>query len=273
MDSRDINTLRLSSNTSRRFMSSSENNTKITLITLTLNSSETVNDTLNSVFEQDYSNIEHLIVDGNSTDSTLRILEEYSKKTKHEVVVLNKTPSGIYNALNYAIEKATGDVIGVLHSDDYFASSTCVGLIMKKFNSEKYCVFGNIDIINNQKSVLRSWRDSYDPCHRGFWWTPPHTATYIHKKLYDKYGVYDESYVISGDYDFFCRLPRKVIQDFEHINRTLVIQRNGGVSTQPINFFKKNFEDIRVLRKYSSTPLKDFFDKKLSKIKQLYNFS
>ena len=115
-------------------MSSSENNTKITLITLTLNSSETVNDTLNSVFEQDYSNIEHLIVDGNSTDSTLRILEEYSKKTKHEVVVLNKTPSGIYNALNYAIEKATGDVIGVLHSDDYFASSTCVGLIMKKFN-------------------------------------------------------------------------------------------------------------------------------------------
>ena len=95
MDSRDINTLRLSSNTSRRFMSSSENNTKITLITLTLNSSETVNDTLNSVFEQDYSNIEHLIVDGNSTDSTLRILEEYSKKTKHEVVVLNKTPSGM----------------------------------------------------------------------------------------------------------------------------------------------------------------------------------
>ena len=193
MDSRDINTLRLSSNTSRRFMSSSENNMKITLITLTLNSSETVDDTLNSVFNQDYSNIEHLIVDGKSSDSTLQILDEYSEKTKHKVVVLSKTPNGIYSALNYAIEKATGDVIGVIHSDDYFASSNCVGSIMKKFKSGKYCVFGNINIINNQKSVVRTWRDNYDPSHRGFWWTPPHTATYVHKKLYDQYGVYDES--------------------------------------------------------------------------------
>ena len=107
-----------------------------------------------------------MIVDGNSTDSTLRILEEYSKKTKHKVVVLNKTPRGIYNALNYAIQ-ATGDVIGVIHSDDYFASSNCVGLIMKKFNLGNI-VFGNIDIINNQKNILRTWRDSYDPSHRGF---------------------------------------------------------------------------------------------------------
>ena len=124
MDSRDINTLRLSSNTSRGFMSCLENNAKITLITLTLNSSETLNDTLKSVFEQDYSNIEHLIVDGNSTDSTLSIVEEYSEKTKHKVVVLTKR-QGIYNALNYAIQK-DGDVIGVIHSDDYFASSNCV---------------------------------------------------------------------------------------------------------------------------------------------------
>ena len=263
--------LKSNSNTLRGYMSYSNNN-KITLITLTMNSAKTLADTLNSVHQQSYKNIEHLIVDGHSTDSTSQILDEYSRKANHDIEVFKKNPAGIYNALNYGIEKASGDVIGVIHSDDYLADNNCIEMIMNHFNNTTPCVFGDVNIINNQNKILRTWKDDCQPDLRGYWWTPPHTATYIHKNLYSEYGLYDESYKISGDYDFFCRIPRNVIQQFIRIRHTLVIQRNGGISTNPMNFLKKNSEDLRIVKKYSSTPLRDFLIKKYTKIKQFRQF-
>ena len=134
MGSVDINMLKSNSNTLRGYMSYSNNN-KITLITLTLNSAKTLADTLKSVDQQSYKNIEHLIVDGHSTDSTSQILDEYSRKANHDIEVFKKNPAGIYNALNYGIEKASGDVIGVIHSDDYLADNNCIEMIMNLFNN------------------------------------------------------------------------------------------------------------------------------------------
>tara|TARA_B100001063_G_scaffold246956_1_gene288805 strand:- start:2676 stop:3452 length:777 start_codon:yes stop_codon:yes gene_type:complete len=253
-------------------MSSSNINKKITLITLSLNSARTIADTLASVSCQDYSNIEHIIIDGCSSDSTQSIIEEYAKKSNHEVRIFNHAPKGIYNALNFGIELSTGEVIGIIHSDDYFKTEHSVTDIMKNFKESTLCVFGNIDIINNNK-IVRRWIDKYKTESRGFWWAPPHTASYMNKNLYIKYGTYDESYHISGDYEFFCRLPRNVVKDFQHFNDAIVIQRIGGISTSFKTSFKKNFEDFKILRKYSGKPIRDFVSKKISKINQLsYSF-
>ena len=253
-------------------MNSSKKDKKISLITLSLNSEATISDTLTSVSIQDYSFIEHIIIDGCSSDSTQEIIREYSKNSKHEVRSFIYDPNGIYNALNYGISLSTGDVIGVIHSDDYFNAQNSITNIMNEFGDTTLCVFGNIDIINKNKRIIRRWKDDYQVENRGYWWTPPHTATYLHKSLYNKYGVYDEEYAISGDYDFFCRLPREVTKNFRHLNKTVVVQRIGGVSTSFKNSFKKNLEDFKVLRKHSQRPIRDFLNKKFSKLRQ-FNYN
>jgi glycosyltransferase len=253
-------------------MNSSNKNKKITLITLSLNSEATIRETLSSVSMQDYSCIEHIIIDGRSSDLTQKIINEYSKNSQHKVKLFIHNPNGIYNALNYGVSLSTGDVIGIIHSDDYFNTKHSITNIMNEFHDDTLCVFGNIDIVNNSKRIIRKWKDNYKVENRGYWWTPPHTATYMHKNLYNKYGTYDEEYAISGDYDFFCRLPREITKSFKHVNQTIVVQRMGGVSTSFKTSFKKNMEDFKVLRKYSRNPITDFINKKLSKIRQ-FNYN
>lgn len=253
-------------------MNSSKKNKKISLITLCLNSEDTISETLVSVSIQDYSLIEHIIIDGCSSDSTQEIINEYSKNSKHEVRLFTHKPNGIYNALNYGVSLSTGDVIGVIHSDDYFSAHSSITDIMYEFGDTTLCVFGNIDILNKNKRIIRRWKDDYKVENRGHWWAPPHTATYLHKCLFNKYGSYDEEYSISGDYDFFCRLPREVIKNFRHLDKTLVNQRMGGISTSFGNSLKKNLEDLKVLRKYSKKPIRDFIKKKFSKIRQ-FNYN
>lgn len=249
-------------------MNSSKKNKKISLITLSLNSEATISDTLASVSIQDYSSIEHIIIDGCSSDSTQEIIDEYSKNSKHEVRSFIHNPNGIYNALNYGVSLSTGDVIGVIHSDDYFSSQNSITDIMNEFGDTTLCVFGNIDLMNKNRRIIRRWEDDYKIENRGYWWSPPHTATYLHRSIFNKYGCYNEEYDISGDYDFFCRLPREVIKNFRHLDKTLVVQRIGGISTSFRNFLKKNLEDLKVLRKYSKKPIRDFIKKKFTKMRQ-----
>ena len=254
-------------------MSSSKNNKKITLITLSLNSAKTIKDALASVANQDYQNIEHIIIDGYSSDSTQSIVMEYSKNSTHEVRFYEHTPRGIYNALNFGIELATGEIIGVIHADDYFSSKHSISSVMSAFEDTALCVFGNIDHITNNKKIVRRWQDTCKIEERGYWWTPPHNASYIHKDLYITYGTYDESYYISGDYDFFCRLPRDIIRNFRHLDKTVMFQITGGVSTSFRNIIQKELEDFRVLRKYSVHPVRDYVNKKIFKFHQLnYSF-
>ena len=247
---------------------SENNNLKISLITLTYNSSHTLESTLKSVSEQDYKEIEHIIVDAYSTDETPSIIEKYKSEAKINVKISQQKPEGIYSALNHGIELSTGEIVGVIHSDDYFKDRNSVKFVMDTFKESTTAVFGNIFMVNNRGKVLRYWNDSHSTDARGLWWMPPHVATYMRRSLFKSYGMYDQSYEISGDFEFFCRLPRSVINDFIHLNETLIFQRTGGASLKLSNFYKKNYEDMKILNKYSENPFRDFISKKISKLKQ-----
>ena len=137
-----------------------------------------------------------------STDLTLDIINKYIKSVKYDVKVYELKPSGIFNALNYGIDKTSGNYIGIAHSDDYFSTTETLALINSYIGDDVDCIFGNINIVDSNNRIIRKWNDNDIRGRSNYWWQPPHTTTFIKKNIYDNYDKYNESYKISGDFEF-----------------------------------------------------------------------
>lgn len=207
----------------------------ITVITVVFNGAATIEHTIRSVIEQTYDNVEHLIIDGGSTDSTLDILRKYDDNIDYWV---SEKDAGIYDAMNKGIALARGEYIGMLNSDDFFASPSALETIATRIKASKVdAVFSCLDIVDpaNLARVLRKYRvSSYTPFMLSIGIMPPHPTFYCKKSCYEKSGPYRTDYRIAADFEMLVRLLLKYHITWEFIDETTVKMRAGGLSSSGI---------------------------------------
>lgn len=209
---------------------------KISIITVSYNSATTIRDTIESVLAQGYKDIEYIVVDGASKDSTMAIVNEYSDKISK---IVSEPDKGIYDAMNKGISFATGDVIGILNSDDFYESDDVIESVVERFSSsqDSQLVFGDIVFVNANDlgTVTRFYgAEHFRPWKLRFGWMPPHPATFVRAGAYKEIGPYSVEYKISADYEMFVRLLLVHRYKFSRLDKVLVRMRAGGVSTSGI---------------------------------------
>ena len=223
---------------------------KVTIITATFNSSKTIQDTILSLESQTYNNIEYIIVDGNSKDNTLKIINEYSTRVS---TVICEPDKGIYDALNKGISAATGDVIGFLHSDDILAYPDAITDIVSKFSEGNFdAVYADLEYVSqdNTNHVVRKWKSgNYNVSKLKYGWMPPHPSFYMKRSRYIEWGVFNLNYKISADYDSLLRYLWVHKAKAVYLPRVLTKMRVGGISNRSLkNIIQKSREDINVIK-------------------------
>lgn len=207
----------------------------LSIITVVFNGAATLEHTIRSVIEQTYDNVEHIIIDGGSTDATLDILRKYEDSIDYWV---SEKDAGIYDAMNKGIALARGDYIGMLNSDDYFANPSALEIIATRFiASNADAVFSCLDIVDpdNLNRVLRKYRiPSFSPFMLRIGVMPPHPTFYCKKSCYEKAGPYRTDYRIAADFEMLVRLLLKHQITWKFIDETTVKMRSGGLSSSGI---------------------------------------
>lgn len=228
---------------------------KISVITATWNSGRTIGDTLRSVFNQSFTNVEHIIKDGGSKDDTLEICknfeqEYYKDECKGRTInILSDKDKGIYDAMNQGVKAATGDVIGILNSDDFYTSDDVLARVAEEFekNPELEAVYGDIHFVKdeNLKKCTRYFSSRYfRPWALRFGFMPAHPSFYVRREVYGKYGLYDLDFRTSSDFEMMVRLFVKEKIRSKYINKDFVTMRAGGESTAGLEAKRKVNRDI-----------------------------
>ncbi len=211
---------------------------KISLITVSYNSEDTIADTIESVYAQDYRNIEYIIVDGESIDDTVGIVKHYETLfvgAGKQYFWVSEKDNGIYDALNKGINMATGDVIGIINSDDYFYDNSVLSDIVVQFeNKDIDCLYGNMVYIEPKtKRVVRYWKSR--SFKQGLFeksWSPGHATFYCKKDIYNKFGLYRTDFKIASDVELMYRFIQKHRIKSQYLNRYMVVMRRGGISNR-----------------------------------------
>jgi len=218
---------------------------KISIITATFNSAATIESTLNSIIQQDYSIKEIIIIDGGSTDETLAILEKYQSSI---TTLVSEKDKGIYDALNKGITRATGDIIAILHSDDFYLNEQVLSRVANAFTKNKCdSVYGNLYYVDKQNTnrIVRKWiSGKYKHGKFIHGWMPPHPAFFAKRSCYEKYGNFNLALTSSADYELMLRFLHKQKISTHYLNEFLVKMRVGGQSNITWkNRIKANRED------------------------------
>lgn len=223
---------------------------KISIITVTYNSEKTLKDTLESVLKQTYTNYEHIIVDGLSKDNTMQIVKEYETKYNGKLKYITEKDSGLYDAMNKAIKMATGDIIGILNSDDIYAHENVLQKITNKFE-ETNCdgTYANLIFMDEEtmSKPQRIWKSPKGKLENG--WHPAHPTLYLKKSVYDKIGFFNLNYRIAADYDFMIRVMKDNAIKLNYIDDYIVYMRTGGASTAGIKGYIKNLKEANLVLK------------------------
>lgn len=219
---------------------------KISIITVCYNAEKTIKDTLESVLKQTYINYEYLIIDGKSKDSTVEIIKEYEKKFKGKLKYISENDNGLFDAMNKGIKMATGDIIGIINSDDILAHKN---VFEKVVEAIKNCdgVYSNLLMLDeNLEDPYRLFKSK--KASKKFGWHMPHPTLYLKKEVYEKFGNFNIKYKVSADLDFMLRLIKNNV-DLKYINNYFVFMRAGGASTNGLKGYYNNFkESYKVLK-------------------------
>ena len=228
---------------------------KISIITATYNSGKTVGDTLKSVLVQTYHDYELLVVDGASKDNTLEVVKKMEPLFEGRMRYISEPDKGIYDAMNKGIRMATGDVIGILNSDDFYTSDDALACIAWTLENEKVdAVYGDIHYVDDEdlKKCVRYY--SSKPFRRwmmrlGF--MPAHPSFYCRKEVYEKYGAFDaENYRVAADFENLLRLIFVNKIKTHYINKDFVTMRTGGASSSGLESHKSIMRDnLKALKK------------------------
>lgn len=217
---------------------------KISIITATYNSAATVGDTLDCVREQLYHDIEHIIVDGRSSDNTLEIVSKFP----HVAKIISEKDKGIYDAMNKGIGMATGDVIGILNSDDMYTDSRVLSDVAEAFEDPRIMtVYANLQYVHadNTSKVLRTWNSGpYREKNFYYGWMPPHPTFFVRKEVYERAGLFNLDLRSAADYELMLRVLVKYGFSTHYISRVIVKMRAGGMSNASLgNRLRANKED------------------------------
>lgn len=207
---------------------------KITIITATKNNESTINETINSVISQTHQDIDYIIIDGDSADNSLAIIKSWQQQYPNKIRYISEPDNGVYNAINKGIDLAKGEIIGLLHGNDFFSSNNILAQIDEKFsNPMTDMTYGDINFINNKGQHKRKYSaKKFTPSMLNIGIAPPHPSLYLRKKIYDKYGKYKEDYIVAADFEMFVRLMLVHNITGEYIPLDMVTMRMGGLSTQ-----------------------------------------
>ena len=243
---------------------------KISVVTAVYNRQATIAQALQSVRSQTHNPVEHILQDGGSNDTTLEIIADFAGPDTH---LYSGPDDGIYDAINKGIARATGDVIGLMHSDDYFPHSDVLARVADAFcDPEIDGVYGDLDYVAaaDTDRVIRRWKSgdmTRAKLKRG--WMPPHPTLYLRRSVLDRFGTYDTRYAISADYDAMLRWLWTEKIKLAYIPEVLVKMRVGGESNRSLErIVQKSREDYQALRSNKVGGIGTLFLKNARKIRQ-----
>lgn len=244
---------------------------KVSIITVVYNGSEFIRDCIESILNQTYTNIEYIIVDGQSTDGTVDIVKSYGTKVAR---FLSEPDKGLYDAMNKGIQLATGDVIGLLNADDFYRHDRVIENMVATFKkTESDAVYGDMLYVDrlDTKKLKRYWRSGWYRENAFLWgWMPGHLSFFAKRWLYDQYGLFRLDMKSAADYELMLRFIHKHKARLTYMNEVTIVMRAGGISNSSVqNRLRANREDqlawqFNDLKPYFFT----FWLKPLRKIKQ-----
>jgi len=243
---------------------------RISIITVCYNRKATIEKTIKSVLEQKYSNIEYIIIDGNSSDGTKEIIESYRDKISKYI---SEPDKGMYDAINKGLQLATGDVIGLMHSDDEFYDENAISKIAARFvfNPKTEGVYGDGIYVSNdtEERLIRNrigGAFSLQKVKSG--WLPLHPTVYLKKSIIEKHGLYNLDFKIASDTEFLLRYLYKYRIKMDYINAYIVKMRMGGMSTNAKRAFEVLYEDYKIYKYHGLTAFLVVFLKKSIALRQ-----
>ena len=248
---------------------------KLSLITVTWNSANTVEDTVNSVLMQTYKNYEYIIIDGVSKDNTLDIIRKYESRFEGRMKIYSEKDKGIYDAMNKGFQKATGDVLMLINSDDLFSRPDAFELIVQEFKKHPEIdgVYANLNYVlqNNINKIVRVWKTGRQKSMY-YGWLPAHPTFYVKKGVYDKYGYFDLSYKLAADFELMLRFVERYHIKLAYLDECLVRMRLGGATSKNLkNIYRQNKECYNAFKNngIKCSPFYLFY-RFLPKIKQFF---
>ncbi len=219
---------------------------RVTIITVCYNSEKTIERTIKSVLEQSYHSIEYIVIDGSSSDRTVEIINQFSSRIS---VFKSEPDKGIYDAMNKGVALATGDIIGVLNSDDFYISKTIIADVVERFigKPESQILIGNVDFVSadNADIPVRLYSSAaFKPWQLRYGFMPAHPATFLKKSVYALVGYYKDDYKIGADFDLFVRIFLQYKISYDIFDRVVVRMAIGGVSTSGWNSYQTSTREM-----------------------------
>lgn len=244
---------------------------KLSIVSVVLNNKDVIEENLKSIHGQTFKDLQHIVIDGGSTDGTAEYL-----KGNHgfSIKLVSELDDGIYDAMNKGLKIASGEIVGFLNSDDVYASDNILEKIVAIFDKSKTdSVYGDLEYVNHTlRKTVRNWKSGeYIAGKMQLGWMPPHPTFFVRKSVYEEYGYFDTGYEISADYELMLRFLEKYKISTYYLPEVFVKMRTGGRSYKTGNYLKKYREDLRAMNKNNiRNPLLTLVKKNLSKIPQFF---
>ena len=246
---------------------------KVSIITVSYNSVRTISDTIHSVLSQTYDDLEYIIIDGNSTDGTIELINSFGNRISK---FISESDKGIYDAINKGIRLSSGDIIGILNSDDFFYDNHVIEKVVKVFSDDTFdAVFGDVQFINpNDSSRIKRYYSSkfFNTEKFSYGYMPAHPSFYVRRQLYEKLGYYKTDYKIAADYELLIRFLHINQIKYKYMEMPFVKMRTGGVSNKSI--FSRITLNKEIARACNENGIKTNYFKIYSKyITKIFEFS
>lgn len=229
------------------------NENKISIITVCYNSESFIHNTIDSVLNQSYPDIEYIVVDGGSKDKTIEIIKQFEPRFNKRLKWISEPDKGLYDAMNKGIQMATGDIVGLINSDDLFCDPEAIEKVVKVFRSKSFLdgVYADLYYVdqNDTSKIIRHWITGKQKSFRKGW-HPAHPTLYLRKNVYERYGYFDLKFGLAADFEIMLRFIERYRIQLEYLPDFLVKMRLGGTTNKNFkNIYLQNIECVKAFQR------------------------